>query len=331
MAGWLGPLSVVTNTKTHKVQSTKQSTTHLIKIMKLFSLILLSIPLISVTVDAVTDESMKIISALKGRTYFAPRESISASTTASVNAAKSVSSSSSTALAPRKSVRVMRPLKYISSSSETESESESESSVSVSENESASESESVSVSESSVLDSVSESESDSIADSESIDSESTDSSSVSSTADSCSSSSSLSESPICRLSRRPPRSPLTRFDYQRPWCPGQVMASLTIRALDPIYDWRNPLTCAQFASNFGGVSVVVGELDGPVFCQAGPNDVTSQYTIVRSLSINQPIYARAVKDDVDFAVAAGPIFYPQGLVYYISVAKEVSKLPQVCN
>lgn len=274
-------------------------------------ILLISVSLI--LVQALTDESSKIISVLKGRTYFAPRQSIPASTSAS-----SAFSSSSTVLAPRKSIKITRPLKYIESVSESESEI---ASVSESDNDKDNVSES-------------ESESDNVSVSESNYSETADSSSTARSDDSissCSSSNSIAEGPICRLSRRPPCSPLSRIDYQRPWCPGQVMASLVTRVLDPIYDWKNPLTCAQFASNFGGVSVIVGELDGPTFCTAGPQQVSSPYTITRSLSINQPIYARVLSNGVEFAVAAGPIFYPQGLVLYISVAKEVSKLPQVCN
>ena len=125
----------------------------------------------------------------------------------------------------------------------------------------------------------------------------------------------------------------SRIEFQRPWCPGKFMASLIPHALDPIYDWLDPRTCDQFAGNYGGISVIVGEMDGPVFCSAGPNPrIYSNYTIIRGLSVNEPIYAR-VNDPVKnvvFAAAAGPIFYPEGLVYYISVAKEVSKLPQLC-
>lgn len=147
-----------------------------------------------------------------------------------------------------------------------------------------------------------------------------------------SSSESESESgPTCNYNRRSRSKLVPRVDYQGPWCPGQVMASLVPRAMDPIYDWRNPLTCAQFANNFGGVSVLVGELGGPNFCFAGPKVVYSNYTINRSLSINEPIYARTLFTGVEYAVAAGPIIYPRGLVMYISVAKEVAKLPQVCK
>lgn len=123
-----------------------------------------------------------------------------------------------------------------------------------------------------------------------------------------------------------------RISYQRPWCPGQVMASLIPRAMDPIYDWRYPATCDQFASNFGGISVIVGEVGGPNFCTSGPSLVFSNYTINRSMSINEPIYARATGESGnEFAVAAGPIMYPRGNVLYISVAKEVAKLPQNCE
>lgn len=110
------------------------------------------------------------------------------------------------------------------------------------------------------------------------------------------------------------------------------MASLVPQAMDIIYDWRNPLTCQQFANNYGGVSVLVGELGGPDFCFAGPTVVYSNYTITRGLSINEPIYARVLhpQTGVEYAAAAGPILYPEGLVLYISVAKEVSKLPQIC-
>lgn len=288
----------------------KPSLNHPINFILLISLSL-------ILVEALTDESSKITSALKGRTYFAPRQSVTASTSATI--------SSSSVMAPRKSVRVVRPLKYIESENVSESESQSES-----DSESESESEIASVSESDTeINSVSASENESRNYSETFDS--TSSARSDDSISSCSSSNSIAEGPICRLSRRSSCSPLSRIDYQRPWCPGQVMASLVTRAFDPVYDWKNPLTCAQFASNFGGVSVIVGELDGPTFCTAGLNQVSSPYTITRSLSINQPIYARALSNEVEFAVAAGPIFYPQGLVLYISVAKEVSKLPQICN
>lgn len=122
-----------------------------------------------------------------------------------------------------------------------------------------------------------------------------------------------------------------RVDFQRPWCPGKLLSTLIPRAMDPIYDWKNPLTCQQFADNYGGISVVVGELEGAVFCSYGPNSQTSPYTIVRSLSINQPIYARLNISGQEFVATAGPILYPDGLVYYISITKEVNKLPQVCK
>lgn len=304
--------------------------------MKLISSILLISILIQV--EAVADESLKIISALKGRTYFAPKEAIS---TRKSSIASSSSSSSAAAaapapvLAPKKSVKIRKPLRYIESEGEESDYSSFSDSQSESDYSSASESESDAAS--SECESDVSSQSESFVEDDCTESIESSSSSVSSTAysddsiTSCSSSNSIAEGPVCRLSRHITPSPLNLVDYQRPWCPGQVMASLTTRALEPIYDWTNPLTCAQFASNFGGVSVVVGELGGPVFCQAGTNVVTYIYTIVRSLSINQPIYARVLNDGVEFAVAAGPIFYPQGLVYYISVSKEVSKLPQVCN
>lgn len=124
-----------------------------------------------------------------------------------------------------------------------------------------------------------------------------------------------------------------RVDYQRPWCPGIAMASLASQAMDIIYDWRNPQTCQQFADNYGGVSVLVGELGGPDLCSAGPSIIYSNYTITRAMSINEPVYARVKQSEtgIEFAAAAGPIFYPEGLVLYISVAKEVAKLPQVCT
>lgn len=123
---------------------------------------------------------------------------------------------------------------------------------------------------------------------------------------------------------------IPRVDFQRPWCPGQLLSTIIPDAMDPIYDWTNPLTCQQFADNYGGISVVVGVLDGGTFCSAGPNVQTSAYTIVRGLSTNQPIYAQLKIGVQDFAAAAGPILYPQGLVYYISITKEVAKLPQIC-
>lgn len=221
-------------------------------------------------VASVPEEAINVLNALKGRTYFAPKESVSAGASSSVQA-------------PRKSVRVSeKSAKYISSSQGSSDSSDFPSVASSSESES------------------------------------------------CSSSNSISEEPAYRLSRPNPRV-VPRVDFQRPWCPGQVMASLVPRAMDPIYDWKNPLTCAQFASNFGGVSVLVGDLGGTDFCSAGPSLVYSNYTITRSMSINEPIYARVMSDGVEFAAAAGPILYPQGLVLYISVAKEVAKLPQVCN
>lgn len=221
--------------------------------------------------EAVPEEAVNVLSALKGRTYFAPKEILSTSGSSSVQTS-------------RKSVRTLSK-KYISSSHSSQSSQSSQSS------------------------------------------ESSDFPSDSSF-DLCSSSNSISEEPVCRLTRP---IPVPRVDFQRPWCPGQVMASLIPRAMDPIYDWKNPLTCAQFASNFGGVSVLVGDLGGTDFCSAGPSLVYSNYTITRSMSINEPIYARILFNDVEYAAAAGPILYPQGLVLYISVAKEVSKLPQVCN
>ena len=123
----------------------------------------------------------------------------------------------------------------------------------------------------------------------------------------------------------------SRSDYQRPWCPGLAMTILIPNALDLIYDWNNPLTCQQFVDNYGGVSVLVGELGGPDFCSAGPVIVYSNYTINRSMSINKPIYARVQNGDVEYAAAAGPIFYPEGRVLFISVAKESAKLPQFCT
>jgi hypothetical protein len=302
--------------------------------MKLISSILLISILIQV--EAVADESLKIVSALKGRTYFAPKESIS-TRKSSIASSSSSSSVAAPVLAPKKSVKIRKPLRYIESEGEGEESDYSSFSDSQSESDYSCASESESDAASSECESDVSSQSESFVEDDCTESIESSSSSVSSTAysddsiTSCSSSNSIAEGPVCRLSRHITPSPLNCVDYQRPWCPGQVMASLTTRALDPIYDWTNPLTCAQFASNFGGVSVIVGELDGPVFCQAGTNVVTSAYTIVRSLSINQPIYARVLNDSVEFAVAAGPIFYPQGLVYYISVSKEVSKLPQICN
>lgn len=119
--------------------------------------------------------------------------------------------------------------------------------------------------------------------------------------------------------------------YQRPWCPGQLMATLVPHAMSPLYDWTDPQTCTQFASNYGGVSVLVGELGGPDFCSAGPVTVYSNYTITRGMSVNEAVYARKLVGGTEYAVAAGPIMYPQGNIMYISVAKEVAKLPQVCN
>ena len=141
---------------------------------------------------------------------------------------------------------------------------------------------------------------------------------------------SSSQSQISSL--RPPKSnqKIPRVDFQRPWCPGQLLSQIIPHAMNPIYDWTNPFTCQQFADNYGGISVVVGELDGGTFCSAGPNIQTSAYTIVRGLSTNQPIYAQLKIGAQDFAAAAGPILYPQGLVYYISITKEVAKLPQIC-
>ena len=262
--------------------------------MKTAVLLLVSLTLLK----AIPEDAANLASALKGRTYFAPKSSVSASSSATLSTP------------PRKSVKIVaKPSKYIENVSESSS-----SSSSISESSS-----SVSVSESS------SNSSDNSSASVSLDSESD------SSLSSCSSSSSISEAPACRLSRPPPRPLIPRIDFQRPWCPGQVMASLVPRAMDPIYDWKNPLTCSQFASNFGGVSVLVGELGGPDFCSAGPSLVYSNYTITRSMSINEPIYARVESQGVEFAAAAGPILYPEGLVLYISVAKEVAKLPQVCN
>ena len=122
--------------------------------------------------------------------------------------------------------------------------------------------------------------------------------------------------------------------FQVPWCPGQVMAFLVPKAMDFTYNWRLPGTCQQFANNFGGVSVLVGELAGPDFCSAGPSpSIYSNYTITRGMSVNEAIYARVVDKatGIEYAVAAGPILYPNGLVLYISLAKEVSRLPQVCS
>ena len=152
--------------------------------------------------------------------------------------------------------------------------------------------------------------------------------------DSCSSSSSSSSSSSFNPLRRARARPVARANFQVPWCPGQVMASIVPIAMDPIYDWNLEGTCQQFADNFGGVSVIVGELGGPDFCSAGPNPgIYSNYTITRGLSVNEAIYARVMDQGsgIEYAAAAGPILYPNGLVMYISVVKEVSKLPQVCS
>lgn len=127
---------------------------------------------------------------------------------------------------------------------------------------------------------------------------------------------------------------IKRIEYQRPWCPGQLMASLIPQAYQVIYDWRDPLTCLQFAGDFGGVKVLVGELAGTNYCTSEStydNLPFSNYTITRGLSINEPVYANTLIDGVEYATAAGPLFLPEGKVFYISVAKEVSKLPQVCD
>lgn len=100
--------------------------------------------------------------------------------------------------------------------------------------------------------------------------------------------------------------------------------------MDPIYNWKDPRTCEQFAGNYGGISVLVGELGAEDFCSFGSPVVFSNYTIVRSLSINEPIYARVNDSLTEYATAAGPILYPEGLVYYIAIAREVTTLPQVC-
>jgi hypothetical protein len=119
-------------------------------------------------------------------------------------------------------------------------------------------------------------------------------------------------------------------NFQRPWCPGQVLAGIVSRAMDPIYNWKDQRTCEQFAGNYGGISVLVGELGAEDFCSFGSPVVFSNYTIVRSLSINEPIYARVNYSLTEYATAAGPILYPEGLVYYIAIAREVTTLPQVC-
>ncbi len=132
-------------------------------------------------------------------------------------------------------------------------------------------------------------------------------------------------------------SEVTRMVFQRPWCPGESLASIIPFARDPIYRWlKSPLTCLEFARRFGNIDIEVTNYElGSVLCKYSAehnNTVKSNYAAIRAVLLNLDSYGSVFDqgDEKTYAAASGLIFQQNGIVLLISIAKDVNQLPQFC-